>query len=204
MDIASSTSSAGSASPWSWRRSASASAYPAQERYAYLSGVGRAGLHARLHRSASGAKSPACSPDRSGRYGTLAASSVLIVLGDPRRDELHRQAAEQALGPHGVQAVQPLGPEPQRRARSSTRRSRCMVFAQEPRVPELSRPPEGIRVRLEADSDASTSIPTRSRRSRSRTTCSSTARSIFNYKGRTERVDAEHRAGHHQRASSRS
>ena len=39
-------------------------------------------------------------PGRQARYGALSSASVLLVLGDPRRHQLHRRPSEQALGSH--------------------------------------------------------------------------------------------------------
>ena len=62
------------------------------------------------------------------------------------------------------------------------------MFAQEPEFPVVPRPPEGVRVRVQAGLDAVHRSRQAARRSRSRTTSSSTAPSIFKYKDRTERV----------------
>ncbi len=118
-----------------------------------LSRVGRPRLHGRSTSPASGARSLGFFTTRQARYGTLAGVERPHRARHPGRHQLHRQAAEQALGPDGEQAVQPVGPEPQLSSPSSMRRSTVRVFDQDIELPAVSRSAEGIRVRVEAGED---------------------------------------------------
>jgi hypothetical protein len=87
--------------------------YPAKEQWAYY--LAWAGLVCVLAYSLSQWREVAkVFSRRQARYGTLAATSVLVVLGILDRDQLHRRQAEQALGRDREQAVQPRGSEQER------------------------------------------------------------------------------------------
>ena len=168
--------------------------YPAEGTVGLLPRVGAASSACSPTRSASGARSP----------GLLAPPGALRHADrrqrprrprHPGRDQLHRRAAEQALGPDGEQAVQPVGSEPQRAVEARLAAAGAGVRAGAA-VPALSGQDARSTVRVEARSRPSTSIPTRSRRSPSRTSIERMPTIVFNYKGRTERVNVGQRAGH--------
>ena len=127
---------------------------------------------------------------RQARYGTLAAASVLVVLGILVGDQLPRHAAEQALGPDRGQAVQPVGPDPQRAAgaRRAAEDPRC---SRGPRTSSASATGSRNTSTSRSRSRPSTSIRTSSRRWPSSTSESSLGTVVFEYKGRTERVTSD-------------
>ena len=149
--------------------------FPAKEQYAYYLAWG--GLVCVLLYYAR--------PVARDREGVLAAADALRHARGhqrprrprhPGRGQLHRHGAEQALGPDREQAVQPVGPDPQRADQARLAAAGAGVRAGAG-VPALPGQAEGIRVRVEEGHRPSTSIPTRSRRSPSSRRSSSTARS---------------------------
>ena len=127
---------------------------------------------------------------RQARYGTLPAASVLVVLGILVADQLHRRAAEQALGPDRRQAVQPVGSDPQRphQARLAAADARVRPGA---RVPALPRPAEGIRVRRRSRSRREYIDPDKKPTLAQQNQVQQYGTIVFNYKGRTERVTTD-------------
>ena len=100
--------------------------YPAKDQYATYFALRRPRLPADLHPR----------PVARHREAVLAAPGALRHADrrqragrarHPGRHQLHRRAAEQALGPDREQAVQPVGPDAQRpaEARRAAERSRC-------------------------------------------------------------------------------
>ena len=87
---------------------------PARDQYAtYLAWAGLV-VHGALHRQPV-ARDPRLLPNAAGALRHARRLEHLHRARHPGRDQLHRQAREQALGPHREQAVQPVGPEPQLR-----------------------------------------------------------------------------------------
>ena len=172
------------------RPSPSASAARRRNSTPYYLGVGRPGLRAARTRSASGARSPRCS--RGGRRATARspASSVARRPRHPGRDQLHRHAAEQALGPDGQQAVQPVGPEPQR-AGEARRAAADPGLRAGARVPALPRPAEGVRVRRRSKVTTEYIDPDKKPTLAQQNQVQQYGTIVFNYKGRTERVTSD-------------
>ena len=137
---------------------------------------------------------------RQARYGTLAATSVLVVLGILVAINYIGKRQNKRWDLTGEQAVQPVGSEPQRprearRAAADHGLSRRRTAGRRPRLP---RPAEGIRVPVEADHDGYID-PDKKPTVAEQNQVQQYGTIVFNYKGRTERVTAEHRAGHHER-----
>ena len=136
---------------------------------------------------------------RQARYGALAGVNVLVVPRHPRRDQLHRQDAEQALGPHGEQAVQPLGPDAATCCRSSTRRSRSKCSRRSRDFPRYQDRLKEYEYLVEEGLDRVHRSRTRSASVAQQNNVQQYGTIVFNYKGRSERVTVGQRAGHHQR-----
>ena len=97
---------------------------PGEGAVGLLPRVGRPGLRAAAIRSSQWREIGEGLSRRQARYGTLAATSVLVVLGILVAINYIGARAEQALGPDRGQAVQPVGPDAATCSRSSTRRCR--------------------------------------------------------------------------------
>ena len=134
---------------------------------------------------------------RQARYGTLAGRQRARRPRHPGRDQLHRRAAEQAVGSDGEQAVQPLGSDPQR-PREARRAAAGAGVRAGAGVPALPGQAEGVRVRVEASHD-------RVHRSRQEAgprqgeRDSAVRHDRLQLQGPHRAGDVRHRAGHHQR-----
>ena len=96
------------------RRRRSASALPAQDQYALLPGAGRASSACCSTSLSQWREIAALFSRRQARYGTLAASSVLIVLGILVAINYIGKRQNKRWDLTASQAVQPVGSEPQR------------------------------------------------------------------------------------------
>ncbi len=161
--------------------------YPAQEQYVpYLVWTGLAGVLAYM-----------AGQWRAIRGGVQRTPGALWHAGrrqrpggarHSRRRQLHRRAAEQAVGSDGKPGVQPVGAEPQR-----PRRTRCsaavLVFAQEPDFPRYRdrlKEYEYVSKQVTAEYIDPDKKPTVARQNQ----IQQYGTIVFNYKGRTERVTA--------------
>ena len=93
----------------------------------------------------------------------------------PRRHQLARRAAEQALGPDEARQFTLVGPDDKGPA-EARRAAEDHGLREDPGDGAVQGPPAGVRVCLEAGGRSSTSIPTGSRPSPSSIRCSPTAR----------------------------
>ena len=127
---------------------------------------------------------------RQARYGTLMGVSILVVLGILVAINYIGDAAEQALGPDREQAVQPVGPEPQRRreARLADADSWCSR-----RRPTFPRYQERLKEYEYASKKISTEYidPEKKPSAAKQNNVDRVPTFIFNYKGRSERVNAD-------------
>ena len=113
---------------------------------------------------------------RQTRQGTLAATSVLIVLGILVAINYICEAADQALGPDGRQAVHACRTRVATSSPSWMRRCEILVFDRETEFQRFRDRLRGVRDAARNRSRPSTSIRTGSPRSPSSTRSSSTAR----------------------------
>ena len=152
--------------------------------------LGRPRLRARSTRCRSGARSATVFSRRQARYGTLAATSVLVVLGilvainyiGARQNKRWDLTANKQFS---------LSDQSRNVALEARRAAAGAGVRAGAGVPALPGQAEGIRVRRRRRSRRSTSIPTRSRRIAKQNQIQQYGTIVFNYKGRTERVTSD-------------
>ena len=159
------------------------------EQFAKPPGVGRPRLRAGLHLG-QWREIAKVFARRQARYGTLAATSVLVVLGilvainyiGARQNKRWDLTANKqfSLSDQSRNVLAKLDAPLQ-----------VLVFAQEPEFPRVSGQAEGIRVRVEEGDDRVHRSRQEADRSRKQNQIQQYGTIVFNYKGRTERVTSD-------------
>ena len=128
---------------------------------------------------------------RQTRYGTLMAVSILVVLGILVAINYIGTQAEQALGPDREQAVQPVGPEPQRGRQARRAAAGAGVragAAVSARFQEKMKEYEYASKKISTEYIDPEKKPTVAAKQNN---VDRMPTIVFNYKGRTERVNAD-------------